>query len=40
MKIAFGKPAGIVLADGTVLTWFWCTSEGVTHTRWVQLRIE
>lgn len=40
MKIAFGKPAGIVLADGTVLTWFWCTSGRVTHTRWMQLGIE
>ena len=40
MQIAFGKPSGIVLADGTVLAWFWCTSEGVTHTRWVRLRIE
>ncbi len=40
MKIAFGKPSGTVLPDGTVLAWFWCTSEGVTHTRWVRLRIE
>ena len=40
MQIAFGKPSGIVLADGIVLAWFWCTAEGVTHTRWVRLRIE
>ena len=40
MQIAFGKPGGILLRNGTVLTWFWCTSEGVTHTRWVLLRAE
>ncbi len=40
IKIAFGKPGGIRLSTGTLLTWFWCTSEGITHTRWVQLRAE
>ena len=39
MLIAFGKPAGVLLDDGTLLTFFWCTSGGVTHTRWVRLRV-
>jgi hypothetical protein len=37
MLIGFGKPAGRLLDDGTLLTYFWCTSEGVSHTRWVRL---
>ena len=39
MLIGFGKPAGHLSADGTVLTYFWCTAQGVTHTRWVRLRV-
>ena len=39
MKIAFGKPGGVVLLEGDVMTYFWCTSQGVTHTRWVRLRV-
>ena len=39
MLIGFGKPAGHLQADGTILTYFWCTSQGVTHTRWVRLRV-
>ena len=39
MLIAFGKPGGRRLDDGTLLTWFWCTSGGVTHTRWVRLEL-
>ena len=35
MLIAFGKPGGVLLDDGDLLTYFWCTSQGVTHTRWV-----
>ena len=38
-KIAFGRPNGVGLADGTILTWFWCTIKGVTHTRWVALEM-
>ena len=38
MLIAFGKPGGILLPGGDLLTWFWCTTQGVTHTRWVKLR--
>ena len=38
LLIAFGKPRGILLPDGDMLTCFWCTSGGVTHTRWVRLR--
>jgi hypothetical protein len=40
LLIAFGKPAGVRLPDGDLLTYFWCTSQGVTHTRWVRLRVE
>ncbi len=39
MLIGFGKPAGHLQTDGTILTYFWCTSQGVTHTRWVRLRV-
>jgi sialidase-1 len=39
MLIAFGKPGGRRLDDGTLLTWFWCTVGGVTHTRWVRLEV-
>ncbi len=39
MLIGFGKPAGRLLSDGDVLTWFWCTSGGITHTRWVRVRV-
>ena len=37
IQIAFGKPGGVQLPDGDLLTFFWCTAEGVTHTRWVRL---
>ncbi|MDA1312404.1 MAG: sialidase family protein [Acidobacteria bacterium] len=37
MLIGFGKPAGRLLDDGTLLTYFWCTTDGVSHTRWVRL---
>ena len=40
MQIAFGKPGGIRLADGDLMTYFWCTVGGVTHTRWARLRID
>ncbi len=36
--IGFGKPQGLQLQDGAILTCFWCTTGGVTHTRWVRLR--
>ena len=39
MLIAFGKPGGVVLPDGDLMTYFWCTVRGVTHTRWVRLRL-
>ena len=38
MTIGFGKPSGILLEDGTLMTYFWCTSDGITHTRWARLR--
>ena len=40
VQIAFGKPGGLQLPDGDLLTYFWCTSKGVTHTRWVRLAID
>ena len=40
LLIAFGKPQGSLLDDGTLLTFFWCTSRGVTHTRWVRLSVD
>ena len=39
MLIAFGKPGGVLLPDGDLMTYFWCTVEEVTHTRWVRLRV-
>ena len=39
MLIAFGKPGGVLLPDGDLMTYFWCTVDGVTHTRWVRLRV-
>ena len=38
LQIGFGKPSAILLDDGTLLAYFWCTSEGVTHTRWVRVQ--
>jgi len=38
LQISFGKPSAILLHDGTLLAYFWCTSEGVTHTRWARVR--
>ena len=40
MKIAFGKPGGTLLPDGTLMTYYWCTAGGVTHTRWVRLSVQ
>ncbi len=39
LLIAFGKPGGLLLPDGDLMTYFWCTAGGVTHTRWVRLRL-
>ena len=39
-KIAFGRPNGIGLDDGTLLVWFWCTVNGVTHTRWARVAVD
>ena len=39
MLIAFGKPFGTQLLNGDILTSFWCTVDGITHTRWVRLRV-
>ena len=30
----------VLLPDGDLLTFFWCTSAGVTHTRWVRLKVQ
>ena len=40
MKIAFGRPAGLLLPNGDLLTFFWCTSKEVTETRWVKVRVD
>ena len=40
MLIGFGKPGGVLLADGDLMTYLWCTSQGVTHTRWVRLQVD
>jgi len=39
MLIGFGKPGGLALPDGQLLCWWWCTTGGVTHTRWARLRL-
>ena len=39
MQIAFGKPVGVRLGKDQLLTTFWCTVNGVTHTRWVRLKV-
>lgn len=38
-QIAFGKPVGVALDGNEIMTAFWCTANGVTHTRWVRLRV-
>ena len=40
MLIAFGKPGGVLLPDGDLLCYFWCTTGGVTHTRWVRVAVD
>ena len=39
MLIAFGKPGGVVLTNGDIVTYFWCTSQQITHTRWARLKV-
>ncbi len=39
LAIGFGKPSGILLDDGTLMIYFWCTSDGITHTRWARLQL-
>lgn len=39
MQNAFGKPVGVALSDDEIMTSFWCTVAGVTHTRWVRLAV-
>jgi len=36
-KIGFGKPYGTLLSNGSLLICFWCTVNGVTHTRWATI---
>ncbi len=40
MLIGFGKPGGVLLANGDLMTYFWCTSQGFKHTRWVRLQVD
>ena len=39
VDVMFGRPGGILLPDKDILVFFWCTSEGITHNRWVRLRV-
>jgi hypothetical protein len=39
VKIAFGRPGGRRLAEGTLLVWYWCTVDGVTQTRWARVAV-
>ena len=39
MFIAFGKPGGIQLDEGDLLVYYWCTTKGITHTRWARLQL-
>ena len=39
MLIAFGKPGGVLLSDGDLMTYYWCTVDGVTHTRWARVSV-
>jgi hypothetical protein len=39
VNIAFGRPGGRRLADGTLLVYYWCTVDGVTQTRWARIQI-
>lgn len=38
-KVAFGRPWGKAVSDDQILTWFWCTRDGITHTRCVRLAV-
>ncbi len=38
-RINFGRPAGFQLPDGDLMTYFWCTTDDITHTRWVKLTL-
>jgi hypothetical protein len=40
LLIGFGKPGGIVLPEGDILTYFWCTVGGITDTRWVRVSLD
>lgn len=40
MLIAFGKPGGVLLPNGDLLCYFWCTTGGVTHTHWVRVAVD
>ena len=38
-QVSFGWPHGKMLKDGSILTYFWCTQNKKTHTRWVKLKV-
>ena len=38
LTIGFGRPFGTALPNGDLYAAFWCTRDGVTHTRWVRLQ--
>lgn len=39
LTIGFGRPDGIRLEDDTLLTFFFGTVDGVTHTRWARIEV-
>ena len=39
LVIGFGRPDGIRLQDDTLLTYFFGTTDGVSHTRWARIEV-
>ena len=40
LKVAFGRPNGVRLPNGDLLVSYWCTSNGVTHSRWARIAVD
>lgn len=40
LQIGFGKPGGVLLEDGEILVYYWCTLGGITDTRWARVRVD
>ena len=39
LVIGFGRPDGICLQDDTLLTYFFGTIDGISHTRWARIEV-